>query len=370
MNSSKKIYMILTNGFDPDVRVYKEAKYLTNEGFEVEIICWDRKGDYLDRQEEKVENIKIKRFYIPSKPGSGMKQLIPFIKFINFVRKYLKGKNYSYLHCHDFDGMTVGLFTKRKKGKTIIFDMHEIYKNYSYAKNHVFDLIFNKYLNNSNYIIYVNNEQIKDMDSNLKEKTVFLPNYPEETIYVPITKKNNKKVRVNYIGSLRDYESLDTLSKIGLEHDDIEVGLYGTGICFDKLNKKYCDSNIKIYGKYNGIKDSGEIYRNTDILYCSYNPEVKNWKNAYPVKLFEAIITHTPIIVSENTEVSNFVKANAIGEPIQYGNKVSIINAINKIKIHYDEYVENIKKIADDYKWEKIVKNLDRIYDIKLFKQY
>ena len=76
------------------------------------------------------------------------------------------------------------------------------------------------------------------------------------------------------------------------------------------------------------------------------------------------------LLVSENTEVSNFVKANAIGEPIQYGNKNSIINAINKIKIHYDEYVENIKKIADDYKWEKIVKNLDRIYDIKLFKQY
>ena len=221
-----------------------------------------------------------------------------------------------------------------------------------------------------NYIIYVNDEQIKDMDSNLKEKAVFLPNYPEATIYMPITKNDNKKVRVNYIGSLRDYESLDTLSKIGLEHDDIEVGLYGTGICFDKLNKKYCDTSIKIYGKYNGIKDSGKIYRNTDILYCSYNPEVKNWKNAYPVKLFEAIITHTPIIVSENTEVSNFVKANAIGEPIQYGNKNSIINAINKIKIHYDEYVENIKKIADDYKWEKIVKNLDRIYDIKLFKQY
>lgn len=362
MNNSKMIYMILTNGFDPDVRVYKEAKYLKDKGFDIEIICWDRKGEYLEKQEDEVEDIKIKRFYIPSKPGTGMKQIIPFIKFINNVREYLKDKNYSYLHCHDFDGMTVGLFTKRKKDKTIIFDMHEIYKNYSYAKNGVFDWIFNKYLKKSKYIIYVNDEQVKDMKNTLKEKTVFLPNYPEEKIYIPINKNLSNKTRVNYIGSLRDYESLDTLSQIGLDNEQIEVGLYGTGTCFDKLNEKYENTNIKIYGKYNGISESGEIYRNTDILYCSYNPEIKNWRTAYPVKLYESIITATPIIVSGNTEVANFVKLNAIGETIQYGDKASIISAIDKIKTHYEEYVENIKKIADDYKWEKIVKNLDKIY--------
>lgn len=362
MNNSEKIFMILTNGFDPDVRVYKEAKYLKNKGFDIEIVCWDRKGDYLGKLEDEVENIKIKRFYIPSKPGTGMKQIIPFIKFIKSVRKYLKDKNYSYLHCHDFDGMTAGLFTKRRKDKMIIFDMHEIYKNYSYAKNRVFDFIFNKYLRKSQYIIYVNDEQIKGMASILKEKTVFLPNYPEEKIYIPIKKSFRNKTRVNYVGSLRDYESLDTLSQIGLDNEQIQVGLYGMGICFDKLNEKYKNTNIKIYGKYNGISESGEIYRNTDILYCSYNPEIKNWKTAYPVKLFESIITLTPIIVSEDTEVSNFVKVNEIGESIQYGDKTSIINAINKIKTHYEEYVENIKKIANDYKWEKIVRNLDRIY--------
>ena len=362
MDSSNKVYMILTNGFDPDVRVYKEAKYLENKGFDIEIICWDRKGDYVDRKEEVLDGIKIKRFCILSKPGSGMKQLIPFMKFIKSVRKYLENNDYSYLHCHDFDGMMVGSFTKGKKDKTIIFDMHEIYKNYSYAKNHVFDFILNKYLKKSKYIIYVNDEQIKDMKNTLKGKMVFLPNYPEEKIYISIKKNLSNKTRVNYIGSLRDYKSLDTLSKIGVRDENLKIGLYGMGVCYEKLYEMYKNTNVEIYGKYDGIKDSGEIYRNTDILYCSYNPEVKNWKTAYPVKLFESIITLTPIIVSEDTEVSNFVKANAIGESIQYGNEDSIINAINKIKTHYEEYVENIKKIANDYKWEKIVRNLDRIY--------
>ena len=85
MSSSKKIYMILTNGFDPDVRVYKEAKYLVTEGFNVEIICWDRKCEYVDRNEEVIDGINIKRFCIPSKPGTGMKQIIPYIKFIIII---------------------------------------------------------------------------------------------------------------------------------------------------------------------------------------------------------------------------------------------------------------------------------------------
>ena len=362
MSSSKKIYMILTNGFDPDVRVYKEAKYLVTEGFNVEIICWDRKCEYVDRNEEVIDGINIKRFCIPSKPGTGMKQIIPYIKFIKNTRKYLKDKVYSYLHCHDFDGIVVGMFTKNKKKTKIIFDMHEIYKNYSYARNIFFDFVFNKILKKSDYIIHVNEAQIEGMKSTIKEKTVFLPNYPESKVYEPIEKNASEKIRVNYIGALRDYESLNSLAKLNNNDKNIEVGLYGTGVCYDKLKEQYQGSNVKVYGKYNGITESGEIYRNTDILYCSYNPQIKNWKTSYPVKLFESIVTLTPVIVTENTVSGDFVEKYGIGKTIKYGDTESIINAILDIKQSYDMYVENIKNISDNYKWKNVVKNLKKVY--------
>ena len=121
----------------------------------------------------------------------------------------------------------------------------------------------------------------------------------------------------------------------------------------------------KVFGKYNGIEQSGEIYRNTDILYCSYNPEVENWKNAYPVKLFEAIVTLTPIVVSKDTKVGEFVREKGIGELIEYGKGQSIEMAISKIMTHYDEYVKNLKKITDDYCLERVILNLDKIYKEK-----
>lgn len=360
MKNSKQVYMILTNGFDPDVRVYKEAKYLVDEGFDVTILCWDRKCEFQEKTEEIIDNIRINRFHILSQPGTGLRQTFPYFKFIKAVRKYLKDKNYTYLHCHDFDGVLVGLFTKNKKEKKIIFDMHEIYKNYAYAKNMLFHSFFKYVLNKVNYIIYVNEEQIKEIQR--IDKLVFLPNYPQSETYMPITKTQNQKIRVNYIGSLRDYDSLKCLVETSMKNEKLEIGLYGTGIYYKQLMEEYKDSSVNIYGKYDGIKQSGEIYRNTDILYCSYNPDVYNWKNAYPVKMYEAITTLTPIIVTKDTVAGKFVEKNKIGEVVEYSNKKSIINGINKIIKDYDFYIENLTKISKQYTWKNISKNLNKIY--------
>jgi len=361
--NKETVYMILTNGFDPDVRVYKEARYLVEQGFLVKILCWDRKCEYKENIEDNLDGIEIKRFNIPSRPGSGMKQLGAYIKFITSIRKYLKDKEYTYLHCHDFDGVLTGLATRKNNTHKLIFDMHEIYKNYAYAKNIFFDLIFKYVLRKSDYIIYVNNEQIEEIKNKHKNKLVYLPNYPEREHYNPISKNKSLKTRINYVGSLRDYEALKALAEIGEKHTHLKIGLYGTGICLEQLENEYKNTPIKIYGKYNGVNESGEIYRNTDILYCSYNPNVKNWRTAYPVKLFESIITETPIIVTKNTKAGEFVLEKNIGKTVEYADENSILEAIYEINKDYNYYVENIKKISNKYDWKEAVKELKKIYE-------
>ena len=238
--------------------------------------------------------------------------------------------------------------------------MHEIYDNYAYAKNIFFKNIFNAILNRVDYIIYVNTIQVENIEQ--KQKLVYLPNYPIKELYQPINKNNYDKIRVNYIGALRDYKSLICLSKIADNNEKYKIGLYGDGVCYEQLKMELRKSNVYLSGKYNGIKDSGEIYRNTDILYCSYNPDEKNWNSSYPVKLFEAIVTNTPIIVTKNTIAGKFVKKNEIGEEIIYNDKESLLKAIEKISENYNVYVEKIKDISDNYKWEYIVENLKKIY--------
>ena len=362
MEKNKKVYMILTNGFDPDVRVYKEAKYLVNQKFDVTILCWDRKCEYKNRQEQNLDGIKIKRFLIPSKPGTGLKQIFPYFKFILNIKKYLGKREYDYLHCHDFDGIIVGMFAKNKKNKKVIFDMHEIYNHYAYAKNIFFDIIFRHILNKCDSIIYVTDKQIKNLNDSIKSKLLYLPNYPEKKYYEPINKNQSQKIRINYIGSLRDYNSLKALVDVKIKNLKYEIGLYGTGICYEKIKNNLANKSVKIAGKYDGVNEIGEIYRNTDILYCSYDPNVANWKNAYPVKLYEAILTETPIIVSEKTLASEFVNKNSIGVSIKYGDKEDIARAIKQIVDNYEFYRQSIKKISVKYDWKKIEKGLKKIY--------
>ena len=130
-----KVIMILTNGFAPDLRVYKEAQYITNKGYEVEILCWDRESIFKDKPTEQYGNIKIKRFFVDSKYGSGLKQIFKLLKFKKECKKHLKEENINcdYIHCHDLDGMLVGYLLHKKNSK-LIFDMHEFYNSGSYAK--------------------------------------------------------------------------------------------------------------------------------------------------------------------------------------------------------------------------------------------
>ena len=355
----KNVFMILTNGFDPDIRVYKEAKYLIKKHYKVTVLCWDRRCRY--KINENRDGINIVRFPIPSSPGSGLRQLIPYVRFLLKVKRYLKKNKCDFLHCHDFDGALIGYLSKLKKVK-LIFDMHEIYFHYSYAKIPLFNYYFNQILKKFHYIIYVTESQKKYIANKFYYKLVFLPNYPEKKVYMPIVKAKGDKLRINYIGSLRDYDSLITLVKLSKKHNEYEVKLYGMGTAYEKLKDTISDYKKILYGYYDGIKESANIYNHTDILYCVYNPTVENWKNAFPVKLYESIITLTPIIVCKKTVAGEFVLQHQIGEVVDYGDLDALLNAVKKINDNYFKYVEKIKKISDKYTLEKVITNLNQIY--------
>ena len=53
------IVMLLSNPFQPDPRVLKEARSLVQAGYKVTVICWDRKGEFAAR--EQVEGFDVSK---------------------------------------------------------------------------------------------------------------------------------------------------------------------------------------------------------------------------------------------------------------------------------------------------------------------
>ena len=232
-----KIIMILTNSFDPDVRVYKEAKYLVAKGLDVEIVCWDRKGKESNYPEnEMVDGIIITRFREHSIPGTGLKQLPAFFRFAKRVKKYLKIQDYDYLHCHDLDGRIVGKKSNVKK-KPIIFDMHEFYEKGNSIVKFVFRKMVMRLIDKSKYALYENDVYIRPPYCKYNNKLFSLKNYPDKDMVQALPKTKSGVFRICYHGAIRNqipyFQALFiAASRLG---ERVRVDINGGGIDYDEL---------------------------------------------------------------------------------------------------------------------------------------
>ena len=376
------IVMLLDNAFDPDVRVYKEAKYLVDKKNNVEIVCLDKKNKYLDKKTEVFDGIKIKRIFSRtnkttkkienSKVISKFKGIIYFwwlLKFAFRAKKYLKNKDFEILHCHDLVMACIGVtFFRDKK---IVFDMHEYYGNKTNKfKDSIIKHMVHYAQNRSTWIIYVNDFQKQNCKKKNFNKLIEIPNYPDRTKFKNIIKTPSDKIRLSYIGKVRDYNSLAKL--IDCYRDDrlLDIKIYGDGSQYNNL-LEYATKNNKEFimqGVFNGVEDLQEIYNHTDLLYSVYDVATaigNNWKNAMPVKSFEAILTLTPIIASKNTVLGDFVEKNDIGFTIDIHKENDLQNLLNEVVLNpkmLEEKVKKLKEIQYLYIWENVVINLDKIY--------
>ena len=173
--------MVLTNNFDPDVRVHQEAVYLTRNGAQVEILRWDRSRNTDEPETGMLDGIKYTRFGCYSVSGSGMKQLPAFFRFIAKIRRYLKTHAYDYFHLHDMDGGIVGAFAL-PKGAQYVYDMHEFHEIGNAIKRKLFRCIILNRIRHSIASLYENDKYLSGPYGRYREKLFSLRNYPDKEL--------------------------------------------------------------------------------------------------------------------------------------------------------------------------------------------
>src|SRR5207248_208543 len=86
-----RVLMLLSNCFDPDPRVYAEARTLVEAGYEVCVLSWDRESK--GREHEVTDGIEVQRFYVSSSHGRGVGQaLVMPVVWLAVLRLGLKRK--------------------------------------------------------------------------------------------------------------------------------------------------------------------------------------------------------------------------------------------------------------------------------------
>ncbi|PKK38874.1 hypothetical protein ABB02_01879 [Clostridiaceae bacterium JG1575] len=362
----KTVTMILTNRFDPDVRVYKEARYLVESGYDVEILCWDRLKER--PYAEVIDGIRIRRFSPRAVYGTGLKQAVPFVRFLKEVNDYLKRHTPDILHAHDLDGMLVALaYAKSHPELPLVFDMHEMYEVQG-KKQKIRPLVHLAVAhcqNKAHHILYVHDMQKEGMSEANKKKLLFLPNYPDASNFQSDEKNQSPLLRISYIGSVRHAVQMRNLLDAAKPFPGVFIAIHGFGTAHDELARDQKNwPNALIGGPYH-FSQSTELYQQADLMYLMYPMDTLQNRRAQPVKFFESIITRTPVLIHPESQLACFVLEKDIGYLVNGDDPEDIARMLRHILTHPEELAQkrdNMKALQHDFTWERVVTALDDIY--------
>ncbi len=362
----KHITFILTNGFFPDVRVYKEAKYLVEQGFFATILCWDRDVSRKLPEYEILDGIELIRYKIPSVYGTGMKQILAYLSYVRQCKKYLREHHSDYIHCNDVDGMVAGYLSNRKR-VPFVFDMHEFYEKGSMFRRKMTRFVVIFFLKRSIAGLYENAAYLTDAYKSVRDKLHPLRNYPDASMVQYLPKTKSLVFRVAYHGVVRQYEEFIALFEAVKDMPDVRVDINGSGMNADKLKRKEKEyKNVYVNGPYNGITESTRLYSETDALFCGYDASDPNYQgDAEVIKFYEAISTGTPMIMTAGIGMADKVNTLHFGVTCDTRNAQEIRSAILRLKDDKDLWKlfhKNELEAAGQYSWEQAVKVLDSIY--------
>lgn len=368
----KQIVEILTNDFDPDVRVYKEAKYLVKKGYNVTILCWNREEQKKYPAKEILDGIEIVRFRFPAEIGTGKKQLPAFYRFYRQCKLYLKKNEYDYLHCNDIDGQLIGVFANSKK-KPIVFDMHEYYEDRGEKAGlgmvAMWRRLTIRMIKKSIAALYENDLYLTQKYMSIHNKLFELKNYPSVELLKREEKTSSDKFRIGYFGGLRSQiPEFTTLFEAVKDMDDVLVDIRGDGPDYKKLcelAKNY--KNVMIHGTFDGTKELSGLYSNVDMGYMGYRIWSSTKDKAELVKFFENIVTGTPILLTEAyTHMANKINDNGYGLTCDTLNIEQVRECIIRLKDDKEFWKkchDNEVKDAHLYSWEEEIKVLDSVYE-------
>lgn len=362
----KHITFILTNGFFPDVRVYKEAKYVVERGFSATILCWDRDRSKNLLEHEFLDGIELIRYKIPSVYGTGMKQMGAYLSYIRECKKYLREHHTDYIHCNDIDGAVAGYLSNRKR-VPFVFDMHEFYEKGSFLRRKITRAVVVFFLKRSIAGLYENAAYLTDDYESVRDKLYPLKNYPDASMVQYLPKTESTAFRVAYHGVVRQYEEFLALFEAVKDMPDVRVDINGSGMSVEKLKKLEKEyKNVHVNGPYNGITESTRLYSETDALFCGYDAGDPNYQgDAEVIKFYEAISTGTPMIMTAGIGMADKVNKFHFGVTCDTKNVQEIRSAILRLKD--DKNLWNLShrselRAAEQYLWENAVKVLDSIY--------
>lgn len=377
---NKNIFMLLSNPFEPDVRVLKEAQSLVNNGFSVTIVAWDR-----EKKSPKFENVNgiyIERCYLKSTYGKGLGALLDFLFFHIYLVLKLIRRKINIIHCHDLDTLPAGFIVSKLKRCKIIYDAHELeyfvhFPDSLRKLSQKAERFFSKRVDN---ILVVNEIQRKKFYNFIEDKNriLLIRNCPTNDFFVEMNNSDPRKktVVMGYIGYIQNGIGLETavdvFDALCEKFYNLELLLVGKihpnfKRIFERLieNSKNKEK-IRIIGPvpYNEVM---KYYQQIDlsfILYESYRPQ---FMYNSPTKMYEAMAQAIPVIITRIGDVEAIIEACQCGFVVDTDDREKIMQRMSLLiensDIRYQMGHRGHLYAKENFSWKIMENRLLAVYE-------
>ncbi len=372
MNS---IYMLVSNPYEPDPRVYKEARSLAGAGFAVTILAWDRQARF--PEQETLDGVRIRRIRTRGQYGARLAALRHFAAFYREALAILKRERPDAVHCHDLDMAPLG-WLARRLGWTdhFIYDAHEpdYYGYFPRPLKWLFDRLERFLARRADGVMITNRVQERKFAEMGVRTCVMLRNVPPTSVQslpppeLPIAGEPIIG-RIGFITAGLGLEQLmQAVEVLSDRYPDIRVVLVGKvhphyQAEFDHLRQRYRDRLF--YPGFLPFPDALAYYHHFTLSFNLYEPNA-HYRLGTPTKLYESMAFGVPVLVSPIGDVEEILNNAPCGMILPDMKPGTIRQAIETM-LSYKSQFERFKKAALDgfeqyYHWKLMEKRLLDFY--------
>ncbi len=356
----------------------KTAKQLSKFHPEIEVECWAPEKLNNKTEEIILEGVKFKFFPVTFSPIYALDLSIPMLKGIKQEIEKSKKENYELiLHVHEIHNLHGLLIATMFKSQKIIVQHHGgswPFKHIKQTKRYKFFFpLFglaqaweNFVLRNVSCFYALSEEEISYLkevapNSKIRFQTMgiddeYFRKVEKKTARKKLKLPLDKKILI-YIGRINDIKGVGFLLEAmnELKKEDILLKIIGFGPQEDKFKKYVKDNSLK------NVEFLGGVYGEEKMLYLSSADAfvLPSSKEGAPVTVMEALARNLPVVVTNVGGTSLMIEDGREGVLIKPKNSEEIVRGI-KQALGWKE--KDIRKYAEIYKWEKIIKETVRDY--------
>lgn len=317
--------MLLSNAFDPDPRVRREALALVQSGYRVTIVCWDR--DLKSGLIECVDGINVERIRVASTHGRGAGQMIFLLLFWLKAFFHAIGKEYQVVHAHDFDTLPLGYLLAGCRRTKLIYDSHESYVGMlDNLPPWLKSIIFHAetwMLKRADVVITVGELLRNHLVARGASQSAIVGNWQDPALFRfdnAAIEEVRRRVGVErgatlvcYIAHLGHERQIPQLIEAVERSSGVHLLIGGNGPCRE-LVEKAAARNGRI--TYLGVVAPTMIplyTASSDAVFYGFDPDNPNANFSAPNKLFEALAAGKPIITCNFGEIGAIVSREGCG---------------------------------------------------------